>query len=130
VWLLDVPYVITVGLVDGEWPKQTESVVPPELQEEILRGDSRVGTLAPRTAWTTGRDRDQFDDVLRAAGEGLIVTRHTENLAGEERRPSPLLEHLEIDVVPNAEQRRLLSPERELPDVVRAMLDNEVTGGE
>jgi ATP-dependent helicase/nuclease subunit B len=130
VWLLDVPYVITVGLVDGEWPKQTESVVPPELQEEILRGDSRVGTLAPRTAWTTGRDRDQFDDVLRAAGEGLIVTRHTENLAGEERRPSPLIEHLETDVVPNAEQRRLLSPERELPDIVRAMLDNEVTGGE
>jgi ATP-dependent helicase/nuclease subunit B len=130
VWLLDVPYVITVGLVDGEWPKQTESVVPPELQEEILRGDSRVGTLAPRTAWTTGRDRDQFDDVLRAAGEGLIVTRHTENLAGEERRPSPLIEHLETDVVPNAEHRRLLSPERELPDAVRAMLDNEVTGGE
>ncbi|WP_049920394.1 hypothetical protein [Haloferax sulfurifontis] len=130
VWLLDVPYVITVGLVDGEWPKQTESVIPPELQEEILRGDSRVGTLAPRTAWTTGRDRDQFDDVLRAAGEGLIVTRHIENLAGEERRPSPLIEHLETDVVPDAEQKRLLSPERELPDVVRAMLDNEVTGGE
>jgi len=130
VWLLDVPYVIAIGLVDGDWPKKTASVVPPELQEEILRGDSRVGTLAPRTAWTTGRDRDQFDDVLRAAGEGVVVTRHTENLAGEERRPSPLLEHLETGVVPDAEQRRLVSPERELPDAVQAMLNNEVTDGE
>ena len=45
VWLLDVPYVISLGLVDGEWPKQTESVVPPELQEEILRGEGRVGKI-------------------------------------------------------------------------------------
>jgi len=127
VWLLDIPYVIAVGLVDGKWPKQTDSVIPPELQEEILCGEGPVGTLAPRTAWTTGRDRDQFDDTLRAAGDGLIVTRHTESTSGEERRPSPLLEHLETDVVPADERRRLVSPERELPDSVRAMLNEEVT---
>lgn len=126
VWLLDIPYVITVGLIDGEWPQQTESALPPELQEEILRGDGQVGTLAPRTAWTTGRDRDQFDDVLRAAGEGLIVTRHTESSSGEERRPSPLLESLDTGVVPDTEQRQLVSPEHELPDAVQAMLDDEV----
>ncbi|MGB9960792.1 hypothetical protein ACOZ32_01050 (plasmid) [Halobacterium sp. MBLA0001] len=97
IWLLNVPYVFAVGLVDGEWPQQTESVVPPELQETILRGNGPVGTLAPRTAWTTGRDRDQFDDTLRAAETGLIVTRHTESPSGEERRPSPLLDHLDTD---------------------------------
>ncbi|WP_237006232.1 hypothetical protein [Halobacterium rubrum] len=127
VWLLDVPYVLAVGLVDGEWPQRTESVVPPELQAEIIRGDGRAGALAPRTAWTTGRDRDQLDDTLRAAGDGLIVTRHTESTAGEERRPSPLLNHLETDVVSADERRRLVSPERELPAAVRAMLDEEVT---
>jgi ATP-dependent helicase/nuclease subunit B len=130
VWLLDVPYVICLGLVDGEWPKQTESVVPAELQEEILRGEGRVGTLAPRTAWTTGRDRDQFDETLRAAGDGLIVTRHTESTSGEERQPSPLLEHLETDVVPADERRRLVSSERELPVAVQAMLNGEVTNNE
>lgn len=130
VWLVDVPYVIAVGLVDGEWPQQTQSVIAPELQEAILRGDGRVGTLAPRTAWTTGRDRDQFDDTLRAARTGLIVTRHTESPTGEERRPSPLLRHLNTDLVPSDERRRLVSSERELPDVVRAMLNEEVDDGE
>ena len=130
IWLLNVPYVLAVGLIDGEWPQQTESVVPPELQEAILRGDGRVGTLSPRTAWTTGRDRDQFDDTLRAAGNGLILTRHTESTSGEERRPSPLLDHLETDLVPPDERRQLLSEERELPSAVRAMLNHEVTNNE
>ncbi|WP_248517937.1 hypothetical protein [Salinarchaeum laminariae] len=130
VWLLDIPYVIAVGLVDGEWPQQTGSVVPPELQEAILRGDGRVGALAPRSAWTTGRDRDQFDDTHRAARDGLIVTRHTESPSGEERRPSPLLEHLDTDVVSAEERRRLVSTDRKLPDAVVAMLDAEVADGE
>ncbi|MFC7116538.1 hypothetical protein ACFQH2_18515 [Natronoarchaeum sp. GCM10025703] len=123
VWLLDIPYVIGVGLVDGEWPQQTDSVVPPELQEAILRGAGRAGTLAPRAAWTDGRDRDQFDDTVRAAGAGLILTRHTETTAGEERRPSPLLEYLSPEVVPVDERRRLLSDDPQLPTAVQAMCE-------
>lgn len=123
VWLLDIPYVIGVGLVDGEWPQQTESVVPPELQEAILRGEGQAGTLAPRAAWTDGRDRDQFDDTVRAAGAGLILTRHTETSAGEERRPSPLLDYLSPEVVSDDERRRLLSDDPQLPTAVQAMYD-------
>ena len=130
VWLLDIPYVITVGMVAGEWPKYTDSVIPPELQEAILRGTDRVGTLAPQTSWTTGRDRDQFADTVDAAGTGLIATRYTETSAGETRRPSALLEQLDATVVPDAERRRLVSPDRELPTAIRGMLDEEVTGHE
>ncbi|MDL0131476.1 hypothetical protein PNP59_11110 [Halobacterium salinarum] len=127
IWLLDIPYVIAVGLVDGEWPTQPESVVPAELQEEILRGEGRTGALAPRTAWTTGRDRDQFADTVQAAGDGLVVTRHTESTSGDERRPSPLLDQLNTKVVPADERRRLVSPSRDLPDAVEAMLNEEET---
>ncbi|MFA9516801.1 hypothetical protein ACERIT_06235 [Halopenitus sp. H-Gu1] len=123
IWLLDVPYVIAVGLIDGEWPQRTESVVPPELQETILAGDGPTGILAPRTAWTDGRDRDQFDDTVRAAGNGLIVTRHTERSDGEERRPSQLLDDIEVDPVLDEERRRLVGPDRELPDAMDTMLD-------
>lgn len=130
VWLLDVPYVIALGLVDGEWPTQTRSVIPRELQEVILRGDGQIGGLAPRTAWTAGRDRDQFDDTLRAAGTGLVVTRHTESIAGEERRPSPLLEHVKTDVVPADERQRLVRTGQELPEAIRGLLSEEVADGE
>jgi ATP-dependent helicase/nuclease subunit B len=130
VWILDIPYVISVGVVDGEWPKQTESVLAPELEESILRGDDRVETLAPRTSWTTGRDRDQFVDTVNAAGSGLIVTRYAETPAGDTRRASALLEQLDATVVSDNERRRLLSPDRELPTAIQRMLNEEVTGNE
>ena len=125
VWLLDIPYVITVGLVDGEWPKHTESVIPPELQEKVLRGDDRVGTLAPRTSWTTGRDRDQFADTVATANTGLIVTRFTETPTGETRRPSALLEQVDPTAVPDSERQQLVSTDRDLPAAIRSMLDEE-----
>ena len=130
IWLLDIPYVITVGLIDGEWPKHTESVVPPELQEEILRGDDRVGTLAPRTSWTTGRDRDQFADTVATAGSGLIVTRYTETPAGDACRPSPLLEQVDTTAVLDSEQQQLVSSNRDLPAAIQHMLDEEGTTDE
>ena len=125
VWLLDIPYVITVGLVDGGWPQHTASILPPELQEAILRGADRVGTLAPRTSWTTGRDRDQFADAIDAATRGLIVTRYTETAAGETRRPSTLLEQVDATTVSDVERQRLVSSDRELPTAIHGMIDNE-----
>ncbi|RLM53528.1 hypothetical protein DVK02_13725 [Halobellus sp. Atlit-31R] len=122
IWLLDMQYVIAVGLIDGEWPQTTESVLPPELQEAILAGEDGTGALAPRTAWTDGRDRDQFDDTVRAASSGLILTRHTETIDGEERRPSNLLDYLDSTVVGEDERRQLLSPERTLPEPLREIV--------
>ena len=125
VWLLDIPYVITVGLVAGEWPKHSDSVVAPELQEAILRGADRVGTLAPRTSWTTGRDRDQFADTVDTPTSGLIVTRHTETPAGDTCRPSPFLEQLDTTTVPDTERQRLVRPDGDLPAAIRGMLDTD-----
>lgn len=125
VWLLDVQYVVAVGLIDGEWPQQTESPVPPELQETILTGEGRTERLAPRTAWTDGRDRDQFDDTFRAARDGLIVTRHTESSEGNNRHRSPLLDYLDVELVPNHEQQRLVSADRELPSAIHPMLTDD-----
>jgi ATP-dependent helicase/nuclease subunit B len=130
VWLLDMPYVIAAGLVAGEWPKKTENIVPPELQEEILRGNDNVGTLAPQTSWTTGRDRDQFADTVGVASSGLIITRHTETATGETQEPSIYLEQMDATTVPDDERRRLMSPDNELPTAIRAMLKEEVTADE
>lgn len=122
-WLLDIPYIVIVGLVDGEWPAHVESVLPPEFQEAVLKGNDQVGTLAPRTAWSNGRDRDQFDDAVRAASRGVILTRHTETIDGEQRRPSTLIDYLDTTVVSDQKRKQLVSPDRVLPDAIREMID-------
>ncbi|MFC7074710.1 hypothetical protein ACFQJ7_08415 [Halovenus rubra] len=125
VWLLDIPYVIAAGLVDGEWPTPTQSPLPSELQEAVLSGERQAEQLAPRTAWTDGRDRDQFDDTVRAADNGLILTRHTETISGEEQRPSYLLEYLDREVVSDKEVESLLGPDCILPQPIRRMLKGD-----
>ncbi|WP_280537400.1 hypothetical protein [Halopenitus sp. POP-27] len=122
VWLLDVPYVVVVGLVDGEWPRTSESPVPPELQEVVLAGAEGTSTLAPRTAWTDGRDCDQFDDACRAASRGLVLTRHTETMDGDPRRRSPLLDQLDCTAVDDDALRRLVGPDRRLPEPLRELV--------
>lgn len=116
VWALSIPYVIVVGLVEGEWPQPTESVVPPELQESVLAGDGAAGIVAPRTAWGDGRDRDHFADAMRAATRGVVVTRHTRTSAGDERHPSPYLASLDLDTVPDSARQRLTSTDGALPE--------------
>ncbi|MFW5956501.1 MAG: hypothetical protein ACOCQY_03765 [Halorhabdus sp.] len=129
-WLLNIPYVIAVGLVDGEWPRQARSTIPAALQAAILQGDGDVGTLAPWTAWSSGRDRDQFADTVRAASAGLIVTRHSQTLDGDTRRPSPFLDELDTDRLSEAARRDLVGATPTLPGVLAAMLDAEVTDAE
>jgi ATP-dependent helicase/nuclease subunit B len=128
VWLLDVPFVVAAGLVAGEWPREVGSTLPPELHEAVLSGDGAAASLAPRTAWMDGRDRDQFGDVLDAAGDALVVTRHTERADGTEKRPSPLLECLDVESVPEDARRRLVSPDRELPAPIRSVLRDRAGG--
>ncbi|MBX0325690.1 hypothetical protein EGH21_21980 [Halomicroarcula sp. F13] len=122
VWALDVPYVVALGLTADEWPRATESTLPPEFQEAVLRGAGETSTLAPSAAWTDGRDRDHFADTLRAAATGVVLTRHTETTGGETVHPSPFLDRLDTDAVPTAQIQRLRSSERTLPERIRALL--------
>lgn len=121
VWGLSVPYVIVVGLVDGDWPRATAGVVPPELQETVLTGDGRTGVVAPRTEWADGRDRDHFADAMRAATRGVVLTRHRRTTGGDERRPSPYLAAVDADAVTRAERERLTGVDPELPAPIAAM---------
>ncbi|SFC58173.1 ATP-dependent helicase/nuclease subunit B [Halobiforma haloterrestris] len=132
VWMLDVQYVIAVGMTADEWPRATESVVPPEFQEVVLRGDDDTSKLAPRTAWTDGRDRDQFLDVFRAAGTGVILTRHTQTVDGDDVHSSPFLDHLDLQTVAESHRQQLLSTNRELPPEIQDFLEEraEATANE
>lgn len=122
VWALDIPYVIAVGLTATEWPQETASPVQPELQEAVLQGDGAAAKLAPDASWTDSRDRDHFVDTLRAAANGVIVTRHTESSSGDAVAPSPFLEFLETESIPDDERRQLRSTARVLPTAIRTML--------
>ena len=125
VWLLDVPYVIVVGLTADEWPRVTESVIPPEFQEAVLRGDGDASTLAPRTAWTDGRDRDQFLDIFRAAQNAVIVTRHTQTIEGDVVHPSAYLDYLNLQTVSEHHRQQLVSTDRVLPPEIQGMLEKQ-----
>jgi ATP-dependent helicase/nuclease subunit B len=130
VWCLDVPYVVAVGLVEGEWPQRTESSIPSEFQEAVLAGDDDAASLAPRAAWTDGRDRAQFADALGAAGRGVILTRHTRRIDGETAYPSPFLERLETHTVDDGDRRALVGADGTLPDAIEAMLPESALRGE
>ena len=125
VWMLDIQYVIAVGMTADEWPRTTESAVPPEFQEIVLRGDDDTSKLAPRTAWTDGRDRDQFLDVFRAAQTGVILTRHIQTVDGDDVHPSPFLDHLDLETVAELHRQRLLSTDRKLPPEVQGFLEKQ-----
>jgi len=122
VWALSVPFVIAVGVTAADWPTQTDSVVPPELQEAVLSGAGKTATVAPRTAWGDGRDRDHFADAMRAATNGVIVTRYTQTADGTEVHPSPFLASLEMETVPEPARTRLVSTEQHLPEPIADLL--------
>ena len=122
VWGLSVPYVITVGVTAAEWPAQTDSVVPAELQEAVLSGAGATGIVAPRTAWGDGRDRDHFADAMRAAERGVIVTRYTQTGDGDDIHPSPFLASLEMETVSGQDRTQLVSTTPQLPEPISALL--------
>jgi len=115
--------VIAVGLTAEEWPQPSQSPLPPEFQEAVLRGEGATGALAPQPAWVGGRDRDQFGDTLRAAGRCVVVTRHTRTPGGDDVARSPLLDHLDTRRVSEDARRRLIGTDRELPPELRAVVD-------
>jgi ATP-dependent helicase/nuclease subunit B len=125
IWAREIPYVVIVGLVDGEWPIRTESTIPPELQHTILVGDGPAGRLAPRTAWHGGRDRDQFCDTIAAATRGIIATRHALDVDENRQFRSPLLDHLDTELIDRAARQQLLSTDRALPKQIEPMLPDD-----
>ncbi|MCU4744229.1 hypothetical protein [Natronoglomus mannanivorans] len=125
VWELDVPVVILVGLTDAEWPRETDSALPAEFEEAVLTGSGEAENLAPRPAWTDGRDRDQLLDTLSAAERGVVAIRHTRTFEGDDVRPSPFLEHIECDFVPESGVDALLGPDRELPAELSHLVTTE-----
>ncbi|PGF17203.1 hypothetical protein CP556_14540 [Natrinema sp. CBA1119] len=127
IWARKIPFVIAVGLVDGEWPRQRGSVVPAEFQHAILAGNGPAKRLSPQTAWMDGRDHDHFLDTVQAATTGLIVTRHSHDAERNRQFRSPLLDSLDVEPISTAARRRLLSTERALPDVIRSMLPGEAS---
>jgi len=126
VWGLDIPYVIVVGLTASEWPQDTDSTTQPEFEEAILTGSDEASKLAPDTSWTDARDRDHFVDTLTAASSGVIITRHEETTSGDVVHPSPFLEFVDSEVVPNSEIQQLRSSERSVPPIMQAMLSESM----
>ena len=122
VWALSVPYVIAVGVTAAEWPAQTESVVPAELQEAVLSGAGATGIVAPRTAWGDGRDRDHFVDAMRAAERGVIVTRYTQTDDGDDVHPSPFVASVDMETVSEQARTQLVSTAPQLPEPIDALL--------
>lgn len=136
IWARQIPFVIAVGLVEGDWPRQPESVVPTEVQHAVLAGTGPAKQLSPRTAWMGGRDHDQFVDTLRAATTGLVLTHHTQDVDGVRRVRSSLLDGLDVERISRTARQQLLSADRTLPDAIRSMLPaddaaaSEVTSNE
>lgn len=122
-WALSVPYVIAVGLVDEEWPTTPASPVPSAARTVIETAD--IDGVRPHSAWTTARDRDQFEAAYNTATTALIVTRHTTDADGVKKRASRFLEGVETARVPKEAQDRLMAEPSVLPEPLRDSLPME-----
>jgi len=95
-WALEVPYVIAVGLVDTEWPRSIDSVVPSVSRAAISHQDSSHNSgVRPHSSWTTARDHDHFVSAAAAASDLFVVTRFATDADGIEQQPSRFLDDLE-----------------------------------
>lgn len=123
-WGLDLPYVIAVGLVDAEWPRPLESSFPAAVRERLCGTEGPASGLRPRSGWTEGRELDQFVDTVRAASEGLILTRFQRDADGVETLPSSYLVALNAPELGREAVDELAGPDRILPDELDTMLDD------
>lgn len=130
-WLREFPYVVALGLVDGEWPERPSGAFPAELRDVVVAGTGPAATLGVRGAWTEARERDHFVDAVRTATEGLVCTRFTEDADGVSYHRSPLLDEVATDVVAGEGVSALLAADRRLPTPIRRLVDttDDVAGG-
>jgi ATP-dependent helicase/nuclease subunit B len=122
-WLRSYPFVIALGLVDGEWPQQPHGAFPIEARTEVAHGASpEARSLAVRGAWTEDREYDHAVDAIRTATNHLIVTRYTEDVEGVSYQRSPLLAELSLTELDNDAYHRLLGPDATLPERIRSSI--------
>ncbi|QLC35160.1 hypothetical protein EFA46_012980 (plasmid) [Halarchaeum sp. CBA1220] len=123
-WLRDYRYVVAVGLVDGEWPDRPDGALPAALRDAVVAGDGPASRLGVRGAWTEERDADHFVDAARAATDGLVLTRFTEDSAGTTYHRSPLLEDWGVapPVVREGGVADLLAADRRLAAPLRRVI--------
>lgn len=127
IWQRDIPYIIAIGLVEGRWPLEPDSVFPPRLRQALLAGTGSTSIVVPRTQWVAGRDYDQFVETVESASAGLVVTRHTQTHDGIEPPRSSLLNLLDTETIDRTARQRLVSADRQLPAPIRSMLDEHTT---
>lgn len=122
-WLRSYPFVIALGLVDGEWPQQPHGAFPIEARTAVSNGASpEARNLAVRGAWTEDREYDHAVDAIRTATNHLIVTRYTEDAEGVSYQRSPLLAELSLTGLSNDAYHRLLGPDATLPKRIRSSI--------
>lgn len=120
-WLRQAPYVITLGLVESEWPQEPDGLLPVEVRDTILAGETEaIRTLAARERWTEDREYDHFAETVSTATEFLVCTRHQRDADGTRAYRSTFLETIDpVSIGPNA-TRQLLSTAQKLPPALDA----------
>jgi ATP-dependent helicase/nuclease subunit B len=109
-WLRDAPHVVAVGLVDGVWPRRTESVFPEAFRQAVVAGDSAAARrLAVPGRWTPAREADHLASGLGAATETLACTRYRRDREGTTRERSPLLSQVPTRSVADEAAQSLLA---------------------
>lgn len=123
-WLRKAPYVIAMGLVDGEWPQPTDGVFPAPLRDVVVAGDTPdAQTLGIQESWMSERERDHFDDAVTTATELLVCTRFETDLEGARYERSPYLSALDPIQIGHEETQNLLSQECLLPPSIRHIVE-------
>lgn len=126
-WARSVPYVIVVGLVDGEWPGAPDSTVPSAARTLIADADDPpIDGVRPHAAWTTARDRDHFASARETVTEAFIVTRHATDTDGVETRPSRFLDEIRTERTDPAAQHALMADPATLPKPIATRVSSGV----
>jgi len=125
-WALGVPYVIAVGLVDTEWPRPIDSVIPSVSRAAISHQDSSHNSgVRPHSSWTTARDHDHFVSAAAAASDLFVVTRFATDADGVEQQPSRFLDDLEPTHISDGVAELIGDPSM-LPETIAESVQLEV----
>lgn len=116
-WLRDVPFVIALGCVNGEWPQTPGGILPAEVRARVQANETAAAKRLPsREQWSTARDYDHWADAVGMASQHLICTRYERASDGTTAHRSSLLDTLETASVRGQEVTALLSASQVLPD--------------
>jgi ATP-dependent helicase/nuclease subunit B len=111
-WLKQVPHVVAMGLVDGEWPRRPESVFPSQFRSAVVAGDSAAARrLAVPGRWTAARETDHLASAVDAATQRVVCTRYRRTREGTAQERSPFLSTLSPDSHPETTAQSLLAAE-------------------